>query len=490
MIRRITRILLMLATFVVGGFLVLALIGLWTRYEQTTAGYERRNPDGRTPLEAKHSQQAKSLQERGKLVGTGAVENANYGMSVAVSADGHTVVVGGPGPNNVDRDRSPLLGPAGAAWVFTLRSGKRTEHGKLVGTTGQRGGGLWSQGASVALSADGKTAIVGGPSDDGATGAAWIFTLGGEGWAQQGKKLVGSGPYKLNDSPLSPGQGMSVALSADGSTAIIGGWRTEGAWVFTRNGGVWAQQGKKLVGSDAVGAARQGMAVALSADGNTAIVGGPADNSYIGAAWVFTRTGGVWTQQGKKLVGSGAGGRARQGTSVALSADGHTAIVGGPNNDLSDTARPFGFGPAGAAWVFIRSKGVWMQEGQKLVSTGTSGTARQGTSVALSADSTVAALGGVANDGSIGAVSIFTRTAGQWTQDKDLGGIDAMVKSASSVALSADANSVVIGAADDNRGIGAAWVFTRKPSGSDEHAMHAACRDSMLPCGTSVSNAE
>jgi hypothetical protein len=71
-----------------------------------------------------------------------------------------------------------------------------------------------------------------------------------------------------------------------------------------------------------------------------------------------------------------------------------------------------------------------------------------------------------------------------------LGGIDAMVKSASSVALSADANSVVIGAADDNRGIGAAWVFTRKPSGSDEHAMHAACRDSMLPCGTSVSNAE
>ena len=118
MVRRIVRILLRLAAFAVGGFVVLVLIGLWTRYEQTTAA---------TTLEAKHSQQARSLREGGKLVGTGAVENANHGMSVAVSADGHTVVVGGPGPNNVDRDRSPLVGPAGAAWAFTLRRGKWTE---------------------------------------------------------------------------------------------------------------------------------------------------------------------------------------------------------------------------------------------------------------------------------------------------------------------------------------------------------------------------
>jgi hypothetical protein len=358
------------------------------------------------------------------------------------------------------------------------------EQGKLVGITSQHGGGLWSQGASVALSADGKTVIVGGPSDDGATGAAWVFTLSGERWMQQGNKLVGSGPYKPIESQLPPGQGLSVSLSADGNTALIGGWRTEGAWVFTRNRGIWTQQGEKLVGRGAVGTARQGMAVALSADGNTAIVGAPADNSYIGAAWVFTRTGGVWTQQGKKLVGSG-GARARQGTSVALSADGHTAILGGPDNDSSDRARPFGFGPAGAAWVFTRSEGVWMQEGQKLISTGTSGIARQGTSVALSADGNLAALGGLANDAGIGAVSVFTRTARQWTQVKDLAGIDVVVKSSSSVALSADGNLVVIGAADDNRGIGAAWVFTRKPSDSDEHAGHALCREDpnkILPC--------
>jgi hypothetical protein len=65
----------------------------------------------------------------------------------------------------------------------------------------------------------------------------------------------------------------------------------------------FVQQRPKLVGTSAVGAAEQGYAVSLSADGNTAIVGGPGDNSYNGGAWVFIRNGGVWTQQASKLVG-------------------------------------------------------------------------------------------------------------------------------------------------------------------------------------------
>ena len=54
-----------------------------------------------------------------------------------------------------------------------------------------------------------------------------------------------------------------------------------------------------------------GYDVALSADGNTALIGGPSDNSDRGAAWVFTRSGATWTQQGGKLTGSGATGPAR-----------------------------------------------------------------------------------------------------------------------------------------------------------------------------------
>ena len=55
----------------------------------------------------------------------------------------------------------------------------------------------------------------------------------------------------------------------------------------------------KLTGSDPIGSAEQGFSVAVSGDGNTAIVGGPFDNSGAGAAWVFTRSGGTWTQQQK-----------------------------------------------------------------------------------------------------------------------------------------------------------------------------------------------
>ena len=68
---------------------------------------------------------------------------------------------------------------------------------------------------------------------------------------------------------------------------------------------MWTQQADKLVGTGAVGSADQGNSVALSGDGNTAILGGPVDNFFAGAAWVFTRSGGVWTQQ-MKLVGTGA----------------------------------------------------------------------------------------------------------------------------------------------------------------------------------------
>jgi hypothetical protein len=117
--------------------------------------------------------------------------------------------------------------------------------------------------------------------------------------------------------------------------------------VFTRSGGVWTQQGKKLVGTGAVSTpinTRQGDSVALSADGNTAIVGGSRDNNDVGATWVFTRTDGVWTQHGKKRVGTGAVGKAQQGSSVALSGDGSTAMVGGFDDN----------GGVGAAWVFVR----------------------------------------------------------------------------------------------------------------------------------------
>jgi hypothetical protein len=89
--------------------------------------------------------------------------------------------------------------------------------------------------------------------------------------------------------------------------------------------------------------------VSLSGDGTTAILGGPFDDTDTGAAWVFTRLGAVWTQQGLKLIGIGAVGAALQGYSLSLSADGSTAILGGPFDDQNSVG-----GGVGAAWVFTQ----------------------------------------------------------------------------------------------------------------------------------------
>jgi phosphotransferase system HPr-like phosphotransfer protein len=337
--------------------------------------------------------------QQGTLIGQDATGGNAGWFSAALSADGNTAILGYSGDN----------GNAGAAWVFTRSNGMWNQQGsKLVGTGAV---GTAYQGQSVALSADGNTAIVGGYEDNfplgggDATGAAWVFTRSGGVWTQQGNKLVGSGAV---GGAL---QGQSVALSADGNTAMVGGpgdnSNTGAVWLYTRSGTVWTQQGNKLVGTGAVGGALQGDQIALSADGGTAIVGGPSDNSGAGAAWVFTRSGTVWTQQGNKLVGTGAvgvaGSAANQGQGVTLSADGNTAIVGGPGDNNS------GSGPIGAAWVFTRSGSIWTQQGNKLVGSGAVGTARQGFSVALSGDSSAAIVGGYGDDSNTGAAWVFVQ---------------------------------------------------------------------------------
>ena len=143
-------------------------------------------------------------------------------------------------------------------------------------------------------------------------------------WSQQGSKLTGG---EEGNSEF----GVLVSLSADGNTALVGGWKDDGtkgaAWVFTRTGGVWSQQGPKLTPTGEVGEGGFGTSVALSADGNTALIGAPGDNNTKGAAWVFTRSGATWTQQGGKLTGGAEQvGAAWFGYTVAISADGKTAL--------------------------------------------------------------------------------------------------------------------------------------------------------------------
>jgi hypothetical protein len=405
-------------------------------------------------------------QNGAKLVGTGAGASAHLGNSVALSADGNTLIVGGPNDSN--------NAGGGAVWVFTRNGGVWTQQGSKLAGSGAVGNA--EQGWSVALSADGNTAILGGYLDNGGRGAAWVFTRSGGVWTQQGGKLVG------NDSTTSAVQGWSVALSADGNTAIVGGYGDNSgagaAWVYTRSGGVWTQQGGKLVGTGTTGA-NQGHGVALSADGNTALVGGLSDSGFVGAAWVFTRSGGTWTQQGNKLVGTGASGTPEQGFSVALSGDGNTAILGGNNDN----------GGAGAAWVFTRSGTLWSQQGNKLVGTGAVGTqVQQGISVALSPDGNTAIVGGHGDSNFTGAAWVFTRSGGVWTQlGNKLVGTSPAGQAQQGIAVALSCNTGILGGNNDNSGAGAAWVFAAPPANT--HDFNGDCLSDVVWYNTATGQA-
>ncbi len=400
-----------------------------------------------------------------KLTASDPVGSAEQGFAVAVSADGNTAIVGGP----FDSDG------AGAAWVFTRSGGTWTQQQKL---TAADASGAAELGFSVALSDDGNTAIVGGPGDSTSIGAAWVFTRSGSVWSQQGAKLSGAGA--VGAGCAQPGvvgsaeQGYAVALSADGNTAIVGGWADNSAlgaaWVFTRSSGVWGQPGAKLCGSGASASTdiMQGFSVALSDDGTTAIVGGPNDGGPndgesnlkdgIGAAWVFTQSGGTWSQQGDKLVGPN-GDESQQGFSVALSGDGGTAIVGGPGEETGTTPHTSN----GAAWVFTRSGSMWNPQG--IMPVGTSATTSnpgQGFSVTLGGGGNTALVGGPTDNANTGATWVFASSGGTWNQqgDKLVGtGAVGAAGQATSVALSRDGSTAIVGGPLDQNGTGAAWVF-------------------------------
>ena len=339
----------------------------------------------------------------------------------------------------------------GAVWVFTRTAGVWTQQGtKLVGT-GSAGSHIYL-GCSVGISADGNTIMAAGQGDNNNAGAVWIFTRSAGVWTQQGSKLVGAGAV---GNAL---QGHSVGISGDGNTIIVGGERDNNnagaVWIFTRSAGVWTQQGAKLVGSDAVGSlVYQGSSVSISADGNTIIEGGRNDNNNAGAIWVFTRSAGVWTQSGSKLVGSGATGSiVCQGTSVAISSDGNT-FVEGANLDN---------GNMGAVWVFTFSGGLWSQQGAKLVGSGATGSSQQGVSVAISSDGNTFIEGGDFDNADVGAFWLFTRSSGVWTQlgskFSGSGAVGAAFQGAS-VAASSDCSTVIESGNGDNNSAGAIWVF-------------------------------
>ncbi len=329
-----------------------------------------------------------------------------FGLSVALSADGHTLAVGtsledsnATGFNGNQADES--ASQSGAVYVFA-RSGVTWSQQAYIKASNTEAGDEF--GLAIALSGDGNTLAVGARLEDSnatgiggnqsdnlapQSGAVYVFTRGGNIWTQQAY-------VKASNTESNDWFGGSLALSDDGNTMSVGARQEDSSatginagqgdnlatdsgavYLFTRNAGTWSQQ-DYLKASNSQANDLFGVSVTLSGDGNTLAVaaccedgsstginGNQADNgaSGSGAVFVFTRTANVWSQQAYvKSTNTGSGDQF--GLTLLLSRDGNTVIVGSAQEDSAIDKEPSddSLGDSGAVYVLTRSGGTWSHQ--------------------------------------------------------------------------------------------------------------------------------
>ncbi len=266
----------------------------------------------------------------------------------------------------------------GAAYVFVRSGTKWTEQAKLTASDGAERDEF---GVSVGISGD--TIIVGTYSHNYGrgiqSGAAYIFTRSGKKWTQQAKLTASEGSiYKAF--------GFSVGISGDTvivgtATDKIGENNTQGsAYIFTRSEGKWTEQAK-LTAPDGAKEDYFGWSVGIS--GDTAIVGmcnGDSDKTLKrGAAYIFVRSGKIWSQQQKLTAPDG---KTNDDFGFSVDVSGNMVIVGARVDDIDAKV------DQGSAYIFVRSGTVWKQQAQLTASNG-GAKDRFGYNIAISGDQVV-----------------------------------------------------------------------------------------------------
>lgn len=363
-----------------------------------------------------------------------APEARELGYSVAVSGDGSTIVAGtlnGFAPHQ----------PPGAAFVFVKPNGgwvDAAETAKLHASGGSSTNGNFL-GHGVAVNQDGSLVVAGAPNaviSNTLTGAVYVFAKPNGGWSTTTETAVLTATFSAQPVNL----GDSVAVAPDGSTIVAGdefslvnGIASGAAFVFLKPNGGWKgeTQAARLTASLGKSDERIGTAVALSADGSTIVVGAPGTPAVLsdasslavsdpssplilprpgpGAAYVFVKPNTGWADvtQTARLTASDANTAtpARAGVSVAISSDGSLVAAGAEHEST--------VAGSGAVYLFERPAGGWMDghESGKLQPTDTAVVNQFGSGVALKPDGAnvmVGAGGATANgNANQGAVYVF-----------------------------------------------------------------------------------
>lgn len=282
--------------------------------------------------------------EEQKLVASDGVDSDDFGRSVSLS------------------DGSALIGASGAgyyrgaAYVFIHDDTSWREQQKLLASDGAD---LDQLGWSVALTED--RALIGAYGKDSARGAAYVFAYDGNSWIEEQKLLALDGAADDR---------LGYAVAMHGNSALVGAPGDDeyagAAYVFAREDSSWVQQ-QKLIPTDVQAFSQFGAAVAI--EGDLALVGAAWVDDYLGAAYLFVRQDGIWTEAQKLVAAEGVNGE-RLGNAVSLSSG--RALIGAAGSEEN----------RGLVYVFEQNDGVWLER-QKLLSRDGVGFDLFGTSVSL-----------------------------------------------------------------------------------------------------------
>jgi hypothetical protein len=320
-----------------------------------------------------------------------------------------------------------------------------------VGQPVTQDGGGFRFGLSVAIDSAGTTALIAAPDIYSLSqpGYVYVFTKSGSAWSQS---------QILSASDGAPGDrfGQSVAIS--GGTAVISSVRSDGlpeaVYIFTSSGGPWTEQ-QKLTASDGVPGDQFGISVAI--DGPVTVVGSYATvggNAYQGAAYVFTEQNDAWTQTQKLIVAEGV---ANDIFGQAVAVRGSTIVVGSVETSV-------GHFQGGAAYVFEESGGTWQQVQRLTNEADVSNRASFGSSLAMDDDTLiVGAYGQVVDSILSGAVYVFSRTDGMWSQSQVLAPSDGQFLGLYGISVAFDGGRIIVGADNQNPspvGPGAAYIYS------------------------------
>jgi len=306
-------------------------------------------------------------------------------------------------------------------------------------------------GEAVALSGD--WAAVGAPDHQSARGAVYLFQRSGGVWTQQAKLL-----------PSDPAQGarFGAALAFDGSTlaaAAPGNSGGRGAvYLFTLSGGTWTQS-QRIAAADAAANDRFGQAVAI--DGDTLVVGAPGKTDSVsgqGVAYAYLRSGSSWTQQARW---SRAGAQAGEGFGSSVAVSGNLAAAASPYAPAVS-----GFG-GGVVQTFLRSGASWAPAGTLRSSAG-SDTAQFGYALSLRGPRLLVGLAGdtIGENLFQGSLEAYLFEDGSWSLSQRMLASDGEQEAQLGFSVSQSADFAVSGAPGASNGAatyaGAAYAFENR----------------------------